>query len=387
MGMHVEVVTPRHGTYWANEFYHGPIRVHRYAAAPKGEWLLTRYVRHLAGFLASQAPQFDWIVCDGINEDVRSVATAINQVRSDKSLAHQRRTRGAVLCDGWGVDGDDLWCRQSGGGQRCLQAIGELDQIITRHASLDRFLIADGITPSRIWRIAPSFDRPARVSLDERLASQRALAGINIDLKVNQDDRVLLWCGRIDGNPNYEGGVGLLVGSARILCARYPNLKIWILGDGKLHDWVHTELKAEGVRSVVAIPGTFPEMTDVWNSVDGVVVTDEDQLRYTLPTAISHALPTIVANHAGIRAWMKDKFPDNVVDSFAWFEFNKPVSFRKSFRLVWDDLPTAIDLAWEVAVDAARRHNVAEEHQRWLSVLTSDSVTGTPKSPYPNYPQ
>lgn len=378
MGMHVEVLTPRYGTHWSHEFQFGGIRVHRILTVPKGDWATQRYVRYLANWMAERTPHFDWIVCDGIDDDVRSVAAAIEHSRHDPVRRSRPPTRGAVLCDGWGSDGDDVMCRQSRGGKKSLQAIADLDQIITRHSTLDRFLISSGIAPQRIRRLAPGFARPTRITLDQRLVARRSLASINRDLKTDKGDRVLLWCGRMTGTPDYNGGVGLVVGSARQLCERYPNLKIWMLGDGPLHDWVHTELKAEGVRDVVAIPGTFTDMTDIWDAVDGVVVTDDDQLRYTLPAAISHALPTVVADHASIRAWMKDKFSSDIVDSMAWFECQKAASFRQSFRGVWDNLPAATDLAWEVALDAARRFTTSEELNQWRSILTpAPSMTST----------
>lgn len=371
MGMDVEVVTPRYGNHWSHRFQYGGILVHRILAAPKGDWSTHRYLRYLGNWLAEQTPRFDWIVCDGINDDVRSVFVAIEHSRHEPTRGNRLPTRGAVLCDGWGNDGDDVTCRQSRDAKRYLQAIAAMDQVLTRHSALDRFLVSSGIEPRRIRRLAPGFTRPERVSLHQQLASRRALAGINGDLKTDQDDRVLLWCGRMTGRPNDDTGVGAVVGSARSLCARYPRLKIWMLGDGALHDWVHTELKAEGVRDVVAIPGTFTDMTDIWNAVDGVVVTDEDQLRYTLPNAIAHAVPAVVADHRSVRAWMHDKFANDIVDSIAWYDPKKPASFRKSFRNLWDNLPAANDLAWEVAMDAARRFSAGEELIQWISILSS----------------
>ncbi|TWT66119.1 glycosyltransferase family protein [Allorhodopirellula solitaria] len=370
MGMHIEVVTPRYGAHWSQEFQCDRVRVHRILAAPKGDWSTQRYVRYLGNWMAEQSHRFDWIVCEGIHDDVRSVAVAIEHARRDPNRGSRPPTRGVVLCDGWGGDGDDVTCRQARSGKRCLQAVADLEWVVTRHSGVERSLVASGISPERLRRISPGFARPTRVSLDQRLLSRRSLAGINRDLITDADDHVLLWCGRMSGSPDYEGGLGGVVGSARLLCGRYPNLKIWMLGDGPLRDWVHTELKAEGVRDVVAIPGTFADMSDIWNAVEGVVVTDEDQLRYTLPAAIAHALPTIVADRAPLRAWMNDKFDADRVDSVAWYDDGKPGAFRKTFRSVWENLPAANDLAWETAMDAARRFNAGEELRQWTSVLS-----------------
>ncbi|MFG0288119.1 MAG: glycosyltransferase [Rhodopirellula sp. JB044] len=369
MGTHVEVVTPRYGSSWSHEFLYDAIRVHRVAAAPKGEWSMPRYVRHLANWLSEQADRFDWILCDGINDDIRSIVSAVQQSRGANPAS---LIRCGLICDGWGGDSDEVWLRQTRGGKRCLHAISELDRIFTRHSEADRCLVASGIAPERIQRVAHGFSRPSRVSEEQRASSRHSLELINTDLRTDKQDHVLLWCGHMAGNGPANEGVKSIVASARIICARYPNLKIWMLGDGELHDWVHTELKAEGVRSVVAIPGTFPDMTDVWNAVDAVVVTDEDQIRYTLPAAISHAVPTVLADHHSIRSWIEDKFDADVAGSFAWYDWKKPSTFRKTFRTVWDDLPTAKELAWEVAMDAAKRLSLTDELNQWALIFSSE---------------
>lgn len=369
-GHHIEVVTPRYGTHWSDGFRFGNIAVHRIASAPRGEWSIQRYVRFLGNWMTERADRFDALVCEGLTDDARAIVDTVANAASKaagQGRAGQGRAApiGITLCDGWGGDADEIACRQSRAGRRILAAMASMNHVVTRHAGADRFLIAHGVAGETIRRIPKGFTRPRRITPEQRTASRRSLAMANSDLVARPDDKVLLWCGHMKGRPRDPSGVANLIANARLMCGRYPNLRIWLLGDGELHDWVHTELKAEGVRSVVAIPGTFSDMTDVWQSVDYAIVTDEDQLRYTLPTAVEYAVPVILNDLPTIRSWMGEHFDSQVADSFAWYDPHRPASLRKTFRMVWDDSPGVIEHAWQVALDTAQRRSSSAEIQQW----------------------
>lgn len=368
-GCHVEVVTPRYGTHWSEGFQFGNIAVHRITAAPRGEWSIQRYVRYLGNWMIEQSDRFDVVVCDGLNDDVRAIANVI----ASRPIGVAGRGRavpiGITLCDGWGGDADEVACRQSRSGRRILTAVSGMNHVVTRHAGADRFLIAQGISPDRIHRIPKGFARPRKVTAEQRTAARASLGQANSDLAAGPQDRVLLWCGHMKGRPRDRTGVIHLVANARLMCGRYPNLKIWLLGDGELHDWIHTELKAEGVRSLVAIPGSFADMRDVWKAVDFAIVTDEDQLRYTLPTAIECGIPVLLNELPTIRSWIGEHFEHDVAESFAWYDQYRGASLRKSFRMMWDDFSATVEHAWQVALDASHRRSEADEMQHWASVF------------------
>lgn len=379
-GYHVEVVTPRYGTHWSESFdFHG-IQVHRVASAPKGEWSMQRYVRFLGNWMTEQSVRFDAMVCDGVHEDARSIQTAIEQASISPTTSGQGRAGqgghnefgrpiGITICDGWGRDADEVWCRQARGGKRTLAAVAEMDHVVTRHAGADRFLIAHGVNVERIQRIKSGFTRPPTITAEQRALARKSLAMANSDLATTADDRVLLWCGHMQGHPRDNTGVATLVANARLMCGRYPNLRIWLIGDGEMHDWVHTELKAEGIRSVVAIPGSFSDMTDIWRAIDYVIITDEDQLRHLLPTAIGMGFPILLDEKPPIRAWINEHFAPAVADSFAWYDHHRAASLRKTFRMLWDDMPAAINHAQQVALEASAQFSNTEELRRWSTLL------------------
>ncbi|WP_236696390.1 glycosyltransferase [Rhodopirellula islandica] len=377
-GMQVQVVTPRHGNTWPTEIMLGDVKVHRVAAAPRGDWSTQRYVRHLGHWLAERMPGLDAIVCDQLREESRAVATAVQS--GPPEVGGARATVGVAMCGGWGEDSDEIWCQNTRSGRRVLQSCIGMDAVVTDHAKTDRYLVSHGVPAEKLRRRPVGFHRPVRVTNEERMDARRSLRGINLDLTTDNDSRVLLWCGPMAGPASSESGVGALVQSARFLAARDPDLRIWMLGDGKLRDWVHAELRAEGVRSVVAIPGSFSDMTEIWRSVDAVVLNEDSQLRFTFPATLAAGLPVIVADHPAAREYLQTQFDASILDSLAWYEPAKPSTLRKAFRSVWGDLEMAKQHAFELARDLSRRHPLEPELTFWQSILRPDQNMSNPKA-------
>jgi glycosyltransferase involved in cell wall biosynthesis len=375
-GMRVEVVTPRHGNHWPAEITLGDVKVHRVAAAPRGDWSTQRYVRHLGNWLAERLPGLDAIVCDQLREECRAVATAIQSAPTDTGGTGS--TLGVAMCGGWGDDSDETWCQNSRSGRRVLQSCSGLDAVVTDHAKTDRYLVSHGVPAGKVCRRPIGFRRPVIVTDEQRMAARRSLRGINLDLTTDNDSRVLLWCGPMSGPASSDSGVGALVQSARFLAARDQELRIWLLGDGKLRDWVHTELKAEGVRSVVALPGSFSDMTEIWQSVDAVVLNEDSQLRFTFPETLAAGLPVIVADRPAAREYLQSHFDSSILESLAWYDPAKPSTLRKAFRSVWGDFEMAKQHALELARDLSRRHPLEQEWTFWQSVLHPPSNPNMP---------
>lgn len=374
-GIHVEVLTPRYANTWSKQFLLGDVMVHRAASRPRGEWSIARYVRFLSQWIA------DWIhkshercgslelvvVVDGVNHDCRAVRAALAS-SSVQGLANLR-LRTLVLCDGWGADADEVIAENSRHGKKNLAAALSFDGVVTRHGAADRFWVSQGLAAEKLHRLPVGFARPEKPDQATKIAAQQSLAAANTDLALANNEKVLLWCGAMQGVENSESHVGRLINNARLLCARFPTLKIWLIGDGELHDWAHTELKAEGVRTVVSIPGSFPDMTDVFRAVDFAVVTDEAQLRYGLPRVLEAAYPLMLRDCRLIRDWLRERLDSSVVDSMAWYDHSRDASFRKVFRGLWEDESAAREHALEIAAELSRRHTVQAELQAWLRAM------------------
>ncbi|MEM6363386.1 MAG: glycosyltransferase [Planctomycetota bacterium] len=368
-GMAVEVVTPKYESSWPSQFVWGSVIVHRLAVAPRSEWSNSRYVRLLGQWLNQQSERLDAIVGDQMREDVPAIASVASVSENESNAANVRPTRRYAICGGVGHDGDLAWCQRARAGTRTMKAITRLDQIITTSSATDRALMAQGIADKQLHRMTVPLVRHRAVSTARRNAARKALALANSDMATTSQSRVLLWCGSMEGRPGIESGIGRIVGSARLLLARYPDMRLWLIGDGPLRDWAHTELRAEGVRSLVAMPGSFPDMTDVMDSVDGVIATDAAQVRDLLWDVMRRAIPLIAPDDVAFKsAW---SFCENaqMADCIAWYSATQPKSLRKAVRAVWDDLPTSQQLATGLADYLYRTMPATECFEQWRLLL------------------
>ncbi|MEM1228099.1 MAG: glycosyltransferase [Planctomycetota bacterium] len=363
-GIRVEVATPRYEAHWPSEFMLGDVRVHRVGAAPRGDWSNARYVRHLGQWLSERRDEFDAVVADSIRDDVPAVVASTSRRQSETS-----GPIGVAVCAGVGADADWNWCQRSRSGARVIKSATALSQIITFNADADRKLVARGLRQDQLVRVPPPWPRRGPVTQSKRRSARAALASANSDLVTDSQTRVLLWCGEMSGDLGAGEGVAVLVGSARILLARYPDTRIWFVGDGPMRDWIHSELKAEGVRSMVALPGSFPNMKDVYCAADAIVHTDDSQMRATTFEAVRYELPLIAANRDSTRMGLGLSGDETVSAAVSWYDPQQPKSFRTAVRMVWDDHATARELASGLSNHMHRRFGGGQSIRRWRDLL------------------
>ena len=132
--------------------------------------------------------------------------------------------------------------------------------------------------------------------------ARRALATANADLQTEPDTPVILCNARM----TRDGGINLLVQAAHSLVVRYPNLRIWFIGDGPYRDWIYQQLRSEGIRASIAMPGSFSDPIDLFYAADVYLQCEEAGLDYYLPVAIATELPVVSVDLASIRSVLDD---------------------------------------------------------------------------------
>lgn len=349
-GVHVEVVTPRYASSWPQEYTIREISVHRPAAAPRSDWSMGRYVRHLTSWLRQQGGSFDVLMVDAIREEAMAAIEAARMLGCPTILRSH----------GWGNDGDGVWWHSSRSAKKC-GAIGKMaDAVIAKSAACQRALIVGGYSPSRIERIDNGFAAgPTRSSESRRLA-RKALGATNGDLTASDNTPVVLCCSRM----TRDSGAIQLVKAARHLIARYPDLRLWFVGDGPHRDWMYESLRGDGVRASIAMPGSFCDTGQLLMAADLFLQTDEDGLDYFLPSAISAELPIVTIDNDSTRAVItgsasdsppitpgepdrREPEPDGPAPAglVEWVPDATPKLIRRGIMQVLEDLPARRDKA------------------------------------------
>jgi glycosyltransferase involved in cell wall biosynthesis len=333
-GVHVEVVTPRYASSWPEEFMFREFAVHRPAAAPRSDWSMGRYIRHLSNWLRQQAESFDVMFVDAIRDE--SVA-AIEASRSSGCATILR-------CSRWGIHRDPAWWQTSRSARRCGATGKMADAVIAKSAACQRALLADGYAATRIQRIEHGFAAGPTRSAESRRLARKALGLVNSDLATHGDSPVVICTARM----TRESGVSLLVNAASHLIARYPDLRLWFIGDGPHRDWMYETMRGDGVRASIAMPGSFCDVDDLFAAADVFLQTDDDGLDYFLPNAISAELPIVTLDTESTRAVIYAGSVDTAERRLAENDPNSlvewcPAATSKYIRLglvrVLDDLP------------------------------------------------
>lgn len=330
-GVHVEVVSPRYAASWAEQFTLRDILVHRPAAAPRSDWSMGRYVRHLTTWLRQNAESFDVLMVDAIREE-STAAIEASRILGCPTVLH---------CSRWGDENDPVWWQSSRSARRC-GAIGKMaDAVIAKSAAGQRALVADGYSPSRIERIDHGFAAVPATTTESRRSARTTLGKVNGDLATLDDTPVVICAARMTAS----SGVNLLVKAARPLIARYPDLRLWFIGDGPHRDWMYEHLRAEGVRASIAMPGSFCDVEELFAAADVFLQSDDDGLDFFLPTAIAAELPIVTIDTESTRAVITGAPPGGASTSehegetlVQWCSAATPKQIRIGLSAVLDDL-------------------------------------------------
>ena len=312
--VHVEVATAKFTTSCPDQFQFRQCTVHRAIAAPRSDWTLSRYTRHLTQWLRPRLDSFDAILVDSIREETVAVIEA-SRGRSCSVL---------LLFNGCESDGDVSYWQKNRSTNRCA-AIGRMaDAVVTRNPIDHRSLLAHQYDESKLHHIATPIPTIRRPSLDQqslqRDSARRSLAAANSDLATMPDTPVLLCHARM----NQDSKMDRLVVNARSLVVNNPDFRIWFLGDGPARDGIHSTLRGDGIRSNIAMPGSFCDLDDLMSAADAYIQPGNDSMRHFMPLAVAHDLPLIACDDPSVRS-MVPFSPEYV----HWFQPEKEYALRK----------------------------------------------------------
>ena len=375
-GIHVEVLTPRYASCWAREFSFRDIKVHRPAAAPRGDWSMGRYVRQLTTWLREHGSGFDVLLADAAREEAIAVVEAARGINC----------RSVVRISGWGDRCDCQWWKTSRSSKRCLGFTRTADRIISSSPTVHRELIRAGFDATRITRIDIGFSTAVnRTESSSRLA-RVALGAVNTDLEVPDNAKVVVCIGQMTG----KGGMDLLAKTVRPLLERQNDLKVWFIGDGPNRDSIYEYLRSDGVRSSISMPGSFSDIEDVLHAADVYVQTDDQGIDFLLPAAISAELPLVMNDLESTRelvcgrasvdqsgsstATIED--PRAAESLVHWFDGSRASSLRAAIERTLSDMPASRRKAAELRRIMLRRQPLDQSIDQYARLI-EDAVRQT----------
>ncbi len=342
-GMSIEVLAPRYASSWPESFSLREITVHRPAAAPRSDWSMGRYVRHVTHWLKENASTFDLIYTDSIRDET----TAIIEAARGSNISTLARL------GGWGEHSDASWWDGTRAAGRCLAIAKQCDGIIAKCAVDHRELISRGISSAKIHRIDNGFSAGQGRSAMARSVARRVLGQVNGDLHADIQAPVILCMSRM----NRASGIDLVASCVRTMVARFPDLKIWFVGDGPNREQLYSLMRSDGVRQSFSMPGTFLDTEDLMSAADVFLQADDEGLDHFLPAAVSSELPIVAVRTDAVRTLLGGV--EESESAVTWFDVGQTKTLNQAVRQVIENLPER-----RTAASALRRSLLRQRPQR-----------------------
>jgi glycosyltransferase involved in cell wall biosynthesis len=277
-GCDVLVVTARWKASWPERMVLGDVPVLRLPGAPRGGWATLRWLYGLRRWWrTSGLTSADALLISGLRLEAYALLAA-----------GARRAGPRVVL--WAGEHDLTWQRTAPLGSRIAARCRAAPRIVAESAALAAELAAAGYPRDRL-RVLPRQARPL-AGLGDRDQARAALAAVNADLVTAPGAPVALAIGRLDA----EHRAGDLVRAWRIVTARWPDARLWIIGDGPDRERLYRQIGDLDQRFRVLIPGTF----DTWEELLAAADLFLMPALHTVPPwalldALAAGLPTIAA--------------------------------------------------------------------------------------------
>jgi glycosyltransferase involved in cell wall biosynthesis len=291
LGIDVTVLTGSWWSGWPRSMALHGVRVVRVPHAPRGGWGTFRYLTAISRWLRSHQADFDLVYVMGLRFEAYATVSALRRSTTPVVLrAHEG-----------GTTGDGEWQAHARWGARvkqyCLQAHG----IVVPNATIKSELAQLGYASDRLHEIAWGVASAEPRSASRRYRARVVLAEANRDLAVPEYAPVALFAGRLDERDE----ILRLVEDWRVIAARWPTARLWIIGDGPTRDWVGERLIDWDLRYQVMMPGAFEDWSDLFLAADVFVWPAEHGGRQTILRAMSAGLPVVAGESADLRGMIE----------------------------------------------------------------------------------
>jgi glycosyltransferase involved in cell wall biosynthesis len=283
-GHSLTVVTPLWKRSWPAKMSIGPVPIVRLAGSPRGAFSALRWMISLSSWLRDSATQLDAMLVAGLKQEAYVALGSF----------HGKRLFTVVLAG----EGDVAWQRTAPLGHRVAERCRQTRAIVAASEALADELRRGGYEPDHITviprRVPITPPSTPRLRVDARVA----LTTANYDLATTANAQVTVAIGRLTPDER----MGDLVRAWRIVTARRPEARLWIIGDGPERERLYRQIGDLDQRFRAFLPGTFDCLDEVLAASDVYVLPGQHSL---VPIALLEAqaagVPAIAADSASVR--------------------------------------------------------------------------------------
>lgn len=283
LGADAVVATPRWHRSWPQRIVSDQVTVQRIDHPPTHALRWGRYTRQLGQWVSSVANDFDAIYCDSVETETATIF-ALPEVQRMPLMLRYRSPSPA---------GQSTTSSTAAMDNKTLAPIRRATLVLAADAASQRQLLAAGVSKTSVLRAAQSngscYDRTSQA----RSRARQILGDANHDLFTRSQDRVVICPGEL----THQWHIMQLIRELAPLLESHRALRLWLLGDGPARGPFYEGLRHAGLHRLVAMPGLFTDMQEVFQAADLCVLPAPGLgLGWLLPTCIRSGLPVLVSD-------------------------------------------------------------------------------------------
>jgi glycosyltransferase involved in cell wall biosynthesis len=188
--------------------------------------------------------------------------------------------------------------------RQAIEACRRASLVLVSGPVAEQQLLSAGLDRQNVLRAVQVHGCSIDRSPEARRAARQVLAEANHDLFARSQDRVLVCPGELTA----ASGVGLLIRELSPLIDEHRWLRVWILGDSRERPAIYELLQHEGLHRLVAMPGIFTDLTEVFQAADLCVFpTAGLGFGWLIPTCIANSIPVLVNDSPEARRLLGDQ--------------------------------------------------------------------------------
>jgi len=327
----------------------GSLPLIRLRGSARGGWSTLRWMYSLGSWLRDQAGRHDAVLVAGLKQEAYV------------ALGAAKKTGITTIPL---ADEDDLqWQKTATLGARIAARCHEARKIVAPTDEIAKSLTSEGFADDCITVIPRTAAVPSISSASARDAARVALASANYDLVTANNAQVALAVGRLDAAHRF----GDLVRAWRIVTARRPEARLWIVGDGPDREALYRQIGDLDQRFRAMLPGTFDSLDELLQASDMLLVPAPHAAPpQVMLQAQAFGLPIIAADTPAIRTQIAHEqsgviYPQGDIKALASAVcglIERPgtaITFGSAARTAAQSRPTPADEA-QAYVDLIRGH-------------------------------
>ena len=299
-GAESTIVTAQWQPDWPRDFVHREVPVVRLPQPRTRGWGTWRYIRQLSRWLRDHQDEFDLVFVSMLKHSAYA-AISVGQTLKQPVV---------LRAEGAGPTGDCQWQQTARFGRRIQDHCRRAAAVLAPSQQVHEELLELGYAPDRLHHVANGVALGPAPTADNRRAARQALGDTSLELRLEPEQKLVVFTGRLDRNK----GLFDLVDAWRDVASQQPEARLWLIGEGPDSDEIRRRIFEQQLDGKILMPGAFDEVDQSLQAADLFVFPSyAEGLSLSLLEAMAHRLPVVASDIPGNQQLLDDQLHGQLV--------------------------------------------------------------------------